>query len=87
MVELLDTDLNNPRLIRVSPNGDLFVAESGLGRIRVSRAAQKGGKLETRIFAKDLNQPFGIAFWPPGSKRIRVCVPRAGAQARLNGRV
>ena len=42
VVELLDTNLNNPRLIRVSPSGDLFVAESQPGRIRVLRAAQSG---------------------------------------------
>ena len=57
--------LDNPRLIRVSPSGDLFIAESRPGRIRVLRAPQRGGKSEIRIFAEDLDQPFGIAFWPP----------------------
>ena len=66
VVELLATGLDNPRLIRVSPSGDVFIAESRPGRIRVFRAAQGGGKPEIRIFAEDLYQPFGIAFWPPG---------------------
>jgi len=66
VVELLATGLDNPRLIRVSPSGDLFIAESRPGRIRVLRAAQGDGKPEIRIFAEGLNQPFGIAFWPPG---------------------
>jgi len=30
--------LSGPRLIRTAPNGDLFVAESSAGRIRVLRA-------------------------------------------------
>src|SRR5277367_6588445 len=32
-VELYAENLKNPRLIRTAPNGDLFVAESGPGRI------------------------------------------------------
>src|SRR5438477_9951202 len=63
--ELLATGLENTRLFRVSPSGDLFIAESRPGRIRVLRAPQRGGKSEIRIFAEDLDQPFGIAFWPP----------------------
>ena len=61
-VELVASGLDNPRLIRVSPSGDVFVAESGPGRVRVFRSADRAG----RIFADDLYQPFGIAFWPPG---------------------
>src|SRR5438105_2484631 len=67
VVEPLATGLDNPRLIRISPSGDLFIAESRPGRIRVLRAPQRGGNSELRIFAEDLDQPFGIAFWPPGS--------------------
>jgi glucose/arabinose dehydrogenase len=66
LVELLATGLDYPRLIRVSPSGDLFIAESRPGRIRVFRPAQEGGKSEISIFAQDLHDPFGIAFWPLG---------------------
>src|SRR5215471_5296026 len=38
VVEPLATALDNPRLIRVSPSGDLFIAETRPGRIRVLRA-------------------------------------------------
>lgn len=61
-VELLADGLDNPRVIRVSPQGDVFVAESEPGRVRVLPAA--GGAVRT--FAENLYQPFGIAFWPPG---------------------
>ena len=66
-VELYVTGLNNPRLIRTAPNGDLFVAESGPGRIKVLRGISKEGKAEKiDIFATGLRMPFGIAFYPPG---------------------
>jgi glucose/arabinose dehydrogenase len=66
-VELYSTDLKNPRLIRTAPNGDLFVAESGPGRIKIFRGITKEGKPEqTAVFASGLNKPFGIAFYPPG---------------------
>src|SRR5262245_22790972 len=36
-VELFATDLRDPRVLRVAPNGDVFIAESEPGRIRVLR--------------------------------------------------
>jgi glucose/arabinose dehydrogenase len=66
-VELYAENLKNPRLIRTAPNGDLFVAESGPGRILIFRGITAGGKPETtETFATDLARPFGIAFYPPG---------------------
>lgn len=59
--------LENPRLIRTAPNGDLFVAESRPGRIKVLRSAGGGDKAETtEVFATGLRRPFGIAFYPQG---------------------
>ena len=34
-VDLFATGLNMPRVIRVAPNGDIFVAETGAGSVRV----------------------------------------------------
>jgi glucose/arabinose dehydrogenase len=66
-VELYATGLNNPRLIRTAPNGDMFVAESKPGDIRVFRGITKDGKPQkSEVFATGLNLPFGIAFYPPG---------------------
>ena len=36
-VDLFASGLNMPRVIRVAPNGDIFVAETGAGRVRVFR--------------------------------------------------
>src|ERR1700758_5472979 len=46
VVEPLVTGLDNPRLIRISPSGDLFIAETRPGRIRVLRTPQRGEKPE-----------------------------------------
>lgn len=66
-IELFAEGLDDPRVLRVAPNGDIFVAETGAGRIRILRASD--GALqpsENRIYATGLNQPFGIAFFPNG---------------------
>jgi cytochrome c2 len=66
-VERFAENLEGPRLLRTAPNGDVFVAESNAGRIRVLRAKDGAAAPEqTQTFAKDLDRPFGIAFYPPG---------------------
>ena len=66
-VELYATGLDNPRLLRTAPNGDIFLAESEPGRILVFRGVTSDGKPElSGNFASGLNKPYGIAFYPPG---------------------
>ena len=61
------TGLDTPRTIITAPNGDLFVAESNPGRIRVIRGFGADGKVITNeVFATGLTRPYGIAFYPPG---------------------
>ena len=61
------TGLEGPRTIATAPNGDLFVAESTAGRIRVVRGFASDGKIQTNeVFATGLTMPYGIAFYPPG---------------------
>ncbi|MDR3688718.1 MAG: sorbosone dehydrogenase family protein [Fimbriimonas sp.] len=63
------TGLNNPREIVTAPNGDLFIAESEPGRIRVLRGLTADGKpAVNHVFASRLRQPFGIAFYPAGPR-------------------
>jgi glucose/arabinose dehydrogenase len=67
-VELFAAGLKDPRAVVVAPNGDLFVAESEPGRIRVLRTREGEGKLrDNTVFASGLDAPFGIAFYPPGA--------------------
>ncbi len=59
--------LRNPRLLRVAPNGDIFISETGPNRVRVLRAADGAdAPAENQIFAEGLELPFGLAFYPPG---------------------
>ncbi|MEO6911961.1 MAG: PQQ-dependent sugar dehydrogenase [Edaphobacter sp.] len=64
-VEQYATGLNNPRLMRRAPNGDIFLAETSAGNIKVFRGMTADGKpKEVHVFATGLNTPFGIAFYP-----------------------
>ena len=66
-VELYAAGLDNPRWLRTAPNGDIFLAESSAGRIRVFRGMTGDGKPEQmQVFAEGLKRPYGIAFYPPG---------------------
>ena len=66
-VDLYATGLDNPRLLRTAPNGDLFLAESESGKIKVFRGVAADGKAgQISVFATGLHQPFGIAFYPSG---------------------
>jgi glucose/arabinose dehydrogenase len=66
-VDLYASGLDGPRLIRTAPNGDLFVAETHAGEIKVFRGVTKDGKpAQTSVYSTGLSQPFGIAFYPPG---------------------
>lgn len=58
---------DTPRSLRVAPDGDVFLAESGAGQIRVLRpGAGSTHPASDAVFAAGLDEPFGIAFWPPG---------------------
>jgi glucose/arabinose dehydrogenase len=66
-VEMFAAGLDNPRLLRTAPNGDIFLAESDPGRIRVFRGMTGDGKPEQmQVFVSGLKKPYGIAFYPPG---------------------
>ncbi|HEX4046382.1 MAG TPA: PQQ-dependent sugar dehydrogenase [Elusimicrobiota bacterium] len=83
-VELYAQGLTNPRQIRTAPNGDLFVAESAAGRIRILRGADAAGKAKTvAVFASGLRKPFGLAFYPPGPKPKYVYVGDTDAVLRF----
>jgi glucose/arabinose dehydrogenase/cytochrome c2 len=57
----------NPRLMRMAPNGDIFIAETGANRIHVLRLTDGAdAPSENQVFATGLDRPFGIAFYPAG---------------------
>lgn len=69
-VQVFASGLNQPRVIRTAPNGDVFVAESGSGRVLVFAADAAGdAPAKPQVFAEGLEKPFGIAFYPPAQPR------------------
>jgi glucose/arabinose dehydrogenase len=86
-VELFAANLRDPRVLRVAPNGDIFVAESEPGRIRVLRAADGADKPSSDdVFASGLTEPFGIAFYPPGPDPQWVYIANTGSVVRYSYR-
>jgi glucose/arabinose dehydrogenase len=66
-VELFADGLSMPRVIRVAPNGDIFVAETQAGQVRVFRGISADGKpRETSVFATGFHEPYGMVFYPAG---------------------
>jgi glucose/arabinose dehydrogenase len=83
-VQLYACGLQNPRLIRMAPSGDVFLAESAPGTIRVFRGiASDGHARQSEVFATGLQQPFGIAFYPPGPDPDWVYVANTGSIVRF----
>ncbi|HTI67061.1 MAG TPA: PQQ-dependent sugar dehydrogenase [Caulobacteraceae bacterium] len=57
--------LEGPRLLRTAPNGDVLVAETAAGRIKLLRPGPHGAKAaQVSVFAEGLRGPFGLAFYP-----------------------
>ena len=86
-VKVFASGLNQPRLIRVAPNGDIFIAESRAGRIRVLRPSNGGDEVShNEIFASGLKLPFGIAFYPQGDDPQWVYVANTDSVVRFHYR-
>jgi glucose/arabinose dehydrogenase len=83
-VQLYADGLRNPRLIRTAPNGDVFLAESQPGQVKVFRGiTNKVRPEQTEIFASGLNRPFGIAFFPPGPEAQWVYIANTDSVVRF----
>ncbi len=83
-VDLYADGLSNPRLVRTAPNGDLFLAESGVGEIKVVRGVRADGRAaQVERFAAGLNKPFGIAFYPAGDAPQWVYVANTDSVVRF----
>jgi glucose/arabinose dehydrogenase len=87
-VDLLTEGLKNPRKITTAPNGDFFIAEGSAGRVTVVRHMRAGASPSesitiTSTFAEHLHEPFGIAFFPLGSRPRFVYVANTDSVVRF----
>jgi len=78
------TRLDGPRQIRTAPNGDVFVAETNAGRIKILRTLDGAAKpASVNMFAQGLDRPFGVAFYPAGPNPQWVYVANANSVVRF----
>jgi glucose/arabinose dehydrogenase len=76
--------LNGPRVLRVAPNGDVFLAESGAGQVRVFRPGEGGAApSDGKVYAGGFDYPYGIAFYPPGPNPTHVYVAETSRVVRF----
>ena len=64
-VQVFASGFKQPRTLRVAPNGDVFLSESGTGRVLVFRAIAGATPAKPEVFAENLDRPYGIVFYPP----------------------
>ena len=68
VVQEFANGLRQPRTMRIAPNGDIFLSESGAGRVLVFRAnAGAGAPAKPEVFGENLDRPYGIVFQPPAT--------------------
>ena len=68
-VDVFTRDVDGPRVMRIAPNGDIFVAETGQGRIKVLRPSADGASVaSSSTFVEGLDRPFGMQFYPAGGQ-------------------
>lgn len=63
-VTVFSQDVVHPRNMVVAPNGDVFVAESAAGRIKILRQNTAETADAASVYARGLDGPFGMAFYP-----------------------
>jgi len=87
-VQLFADKLERPRILRPAPNGDIFVAETSAGRVRVLRPNNNSdAPASNEVFASGLRGPFGIAFYPAGDNPQWVYVANTDSVVRFPYRV
>jgi len=67
-ISVFTRDVQGPRVMRVAPNGDIFVTEPTAGRVKVLRPSRDGASVtSTTVYAEGLTRPYGLQFYPAGA--------------------
>ena len=82
-VQLFATGFAQPRELRTAPNGDIFLADSRAGEIKVLHGMKDGKAESVTVFAGGFDRPFGMAFYPPGSDPQYIYVGNTNSVVRL----
>lgn len=82
-VQLFASGFTNARLLATAPNGDIFLADTGGGAVRVLHGRNTDGTAQTiTTFASGLNAPFGVAFYPSGANPQYVYIANTNSVIR-----
>ena len=82
-VSVFAVDADKPRLLLRAPNGDIFLAATGKGEIKVLRS-KDGQRAETAaVFASGLTRPYGMAFWPSNANPQYLYVANVNSVVRI----
>ena len=74
---------DKPRVALRAPNGDVFLAATGAGEVKVLRS-KNGDKADTAaVFATGLARPYGMAFWPSGANPQYLYVANVNSVVRI----
>jgi glucose/arabinose dehydrogenase len=82
-VELFAEGFVQPRKMVTAPSGDIFLADSKPGEIKVLHGMKAGKPESVTVFATGLDRPFGIAFYPPGRNPQYVYVGNTNSVVRF----
>ena len=82
-VSVFAQDADKPRVALRAPNGDVFLAATGAGAIKVLRS-KDGKKADSAgVFASGLARPYGMAFWPSGANPQYLYVAGVNSVVRI----
>src|SRR3954471_18990884 len=80
--EVIASGLDGPRQVLTAPNGDVLISEMQGGTVRVLRLA--GSKMRrSSTLVRGLDEPFGLALYPPGPKPRWLYVANTGSVVRF----
>lgn len=76
-------DEDKPRLPLRAPNGDIFLAATAAGEIKVLRSKDGRKADSAAVFASGLSRPYGMAFWPSGADPQYLYVANVNSVVRI----
>jgi glucose/arabinose dehydrogenase len=82
-VQVFASGFDQPRELRTAPNGDVFVADSSAGQIKVLHGMKDGKAESVTVFAGGFTRPFGMAFYPPGAEPQYIYIGNTNSVVRL----
>ncbi|QOY93979.1 PQQ-dependent sugar dehydrogenase [Massilia sp. UMI-21] len=82
-VSIYAVDADKPRLPLRAPNGDIFLAATAKGEIKVLRAKEGQRSATPEVFASGLSRPYGMAFWPSGANPQYLYVANVNSIVRI----